>query len=237
MSYPFLNDALQAVKSLAFQRVPLNLVSTYKGVHFIERIQPIKIGVDSITFRAPRLQVCVTLRDPVYLYSRVLPETVRAKPQLLNTSPQELRLSDFSFNGNLWFDRMEQRVQPDRPIEVMLKLHNRIYSATLRDISLHGAGLLLYTGDQPNFDVLVNTPVDLRFDLTPTTSLDLHAKVVCRRRVGSTMMVLGVRIFPSEEQTRWLENYIVRRKLEILNELDELINQEMEPQTAADLYF
>ncbi len=122
MSYPFLNDALQAVKSLAFQRVPLNLVSTYKGVHFIERIQPIKIGVDSITFRAPRLQVCVTLRDPVYLYSRVLPETVRAKPQLLNTSPQELRLSDFSFNGNLWFDRMEQRVQPDRPIEVMLKL-------------------------------------------------------------------------------------------------------------------
>ncbi len=51
------------------------------------------------------------------------------------------------------------------------------------------------------------------------------------------MMVLGVRIFPSEEQTRWLENYIVRRKLEILNELDELINQGMEPQTAADLYF
>ncbi len=237
MSYPFLNDALQAVKSLAFQRVPLNLVSTYKGVHFIERIEPIKIGVDSITFRAPRLQVCMTLRDPVYLYSRVLPETVRAKPQLINSNPQELRLSDFSFNGNLWFDRMEQRVQPDRPVEVMLKLNNRIYSATLRDISLHGAGLLLYIGDQPGFDVLVNTPVDLRFDLTPTTPMDVHGQVVCRRRVGSTMMYLGVRIFPSEEQTRWLENYIVRRKLEILNELDDLINDQLEPQTAADLYF
>lgn len=237
MSYPFQNDALQAVKSLAFQRVPLNLVSTYKGVHFIERIEPLKVGVDSITFRAPRLQVCLTLRDPVYLYSRVLPETVRARPQLINSSPHELRLSDFSFNGNLWFDRMEQRVQPDRSIEVTLRLHNRLYTATLRDFSLRGMGLMLFIGDQPDFDVVVNTPVDLHFDLTPSTPIAFHGQVVCRRRVGATMMYLGLRIFPSEQQTRWLENYIVRRKLEILNELDDLINQQMEPQTAANLYF
>ncbi len=230
-------DALQAVKSLAFQQLPLNLVSNYKGLHFVEKIEPLKVGVDTIIFRAPRLQVCTTLRDPIYLHSRVLPETVRARPQMINCTTMELRLTDFTFNGNLWFDRLEQRVQPERPVATLLAMHRSVYSATLRDISLHGAGLMLYLGDYPDLDILVNTQVDLRFDLTPQTRLSLHGRVICRRRIGAAMLYLGVHIYPSNEQSIWLENYIFRRKMDILGELDQQVHQRMEPQPVKDLYF
>lgn len=237
MINPYPNDALQAVKSLAFQRLPLNLVSNYKGLHFVEKIEPLKVGVDTVVFRAPRLQICTTLRDPVYLHSRVLPETVRARPQIVNCTAMELRLTDFTFNGNLWFDRLEQRVQPERPIPTLLTIQRNVYSATLKDISMHGAGVMLYLGDHPDLEILVNTPLDLRFELTPQTRLSLHGRVVCRRRIGAAMLYLGVRIYPSSEQSLWLENYISRRKMEILGELEQQVYQRMEPQPVKDLYF
>ncbi|MEN4012963.1 MAG: PilZ domain-containing protein [Chloroflexota bacterium] len=237
MMYPYPHDALQAVKSLAFQRLPLNLVGNFKGLHFIEKIEPLKIGVDTVVFRAPRLQVCATLRNPVYLYSRVLPETVRASPQMINCTAMELRLTDFTFNGNLWFDRLEQRVQPERPIPTLLTVHKSVYSATLKDISHHGAGLMLYVGDQPELELLVNTPLDLRLELSPQTRLSLHGRVVCRKRVGTAILYLGVRIYPTQDQARWLENYIARRKANILRELDQQAYQRMEPQQVKDLYF
>ncbi len=51
-------DASQAVKSLAFQSIPVALTSVYKGVLLEEKVAPLKINPDSITYRAPKTQIC-----------------------------------------------------------------------------------------------------------------------------------------------------------------------------------
>lgn len=235
--YTHRDDALQAIKSLAFQRTPLNLFCSFKGVHFSEKIQPLQVGIDHVTFKMPAMNICLILRDPVYLNSRVLPEAVKASPQMMSCTTPELRLSNFSYTGTLWFDRLEQRVQPERPVSVGLSIHKKNYNATLKDISAHGAGLLVYVGENPDLDVLTNTPVDLRFQLTPTTRLSLPGKVICRKRYGRGMLSLGVRIFPTQSQEGWLTTYTNRRRAEILNELQQQLNNTLEPQRVKDLYF
>jgi hypothetical protein len=230
-------DAIQAVKTLAFQQMPVNIVGIYKGMSFSERIQPLRVGLDHVVFRAPCLQVCLTLRDPVYLHSRILPETIRARPHMLNCTSQELRLSEFSYTGSLWYEREEQRVQPEQPVEVELRLGKQPYSTTLKDLSCNGAGLFvdLSTPDDP--DISINTPVELKLQLSPGHYVHLAGSVTQRRKTGRSLMALGVRLHPTPIQKTWLQDYIAQRKLEIFNELEQQISSRLEPQRAESLYF
>jgi len=61
-------DALQAVKSLAFQRIPVAVSSNYKGLFFEEKVAPLKVGPDYIVFKAPKPQICLSLRYQVWLH-------------------------------------------------------------------------------------------------------------------------------------------------------------------------
>ena len=230
-------DALQAVKTLAFQQTPVNIVGTYKGMIFSERIQPLKVGQDYVIFRAPCLQVCLTLRDPVYLYSRMLPETVRARPHLLNCNTHELRLSDFSYTGSLWFERGEQRIQPESPALAELILNGQRYSATLKDLSVHGAGLFIDQTPGNELDVCINTPVELYLNLGPSLQMTIPASISQRRKVGKVLLMVGLRLRPSPTQETWLNSYISDRKIDIYNELEQQIRLRLEPQMASTPFF
>ena len=231
------DDALQAVKSLAFQHTPLGLASCFKGMHFIERVQPVQVGISHVVFRAPSPKVCLILGDTVYLYSRVLPETVRATPQLVGYSAHELRLTDFSYTGTLWHERIEQRVQPEKPVSVDLLMARRFYRASLKDISANGIGLLVNIPVEIQGDIITNTPADFTFQLNALDQFTLHGKIVHRQLIGRSLFDLGLHIFPTPTQKTWLENYISRRKQAILTELERQLAYSLEPQPVKDQYF
>jgi hypothetical protein len=230
-------DALQAVKSLAYQQTPINVAGGYKGMLFNERILPVLVGPDHIVYRTPSLKVCIILRDPVFLYSRVLPETIRATPQLISCTTGEMRLTDFAYTGSLWFDRDNQRVQPEKPMTTDVRINGKSYPASLKDISLHGAGLLVYTQDEEFLNLLSNTTVEFPFPIAGGNSMTVNGKVAHRHSLSPSVLDLGLRIFLTSYQRTWLENFISRRKLEILSELERQITERLEPQRIKDQYF
>jgi len=214
------NDALQAVKSLAFQRIPVAVTSTYKGLFFEEKVAPLKVGPDYVIFRAPKSQICRTLHDKVMLHSQVLPESVRTDLHSIDSTSREITLTNFSYTGAYWRDRHEQRIEPPAPLQAALIIEKNTYRANLNNLSLHGAGLLVYFGDDERRDLALKMRVEVCFQLSAQSDFHILGTIACIRQMDYTLAQVGVRLEPTSNQASWLENYIAKRKIEILNELD-----------------
>lgn len=213
-------NALQAVKSLALQRIPVAVTTTYKGLFLEERVAPLKVGPDYIVFRAPKSEICRALKDKVILHSQVLPETVRTSLQTLDPTTCELTLTNFVFTGASWRDRREQRVEPDAPIKAEIAIQKARYRANLNNLSLHGAGLLVYFGDEPRDDLCRKMPVEISFQLGSQGDFHIPGSIATIRQMEYSLVQIGVQLEPSISQTTWLENYIAKRKISILGELN-----------------
>lgn len=216
-------NALQDVKSLAFQRIPVAVTGTYKGLFFEEKVAALKVGPDAIVFKAPQARVCLTMGDQVWLHSQVLPQSVRAT-RLSNTSNSgELTLTNFAYTGSYWRDRQEQRIEPHIPIRATLTVQEKSYTANLTNLSLHGAGLLVYIGDDAGCGLNPKAAVEVGFVLSEHNDFHILGTVAGCRQVGYSVVQVGLRLQPTSTQVTWLENYIASRKIEILHELDEKV--------------
>lgn len=217
--FEHLRDALPSIKALALQRIPISLTSSYKGLLFDEKVIPLRFGSNHVAFRAPSREVCCTLHDPVILHSRVLPETVRATTEAIDIGMGEVRLTNFEFTGTAWRDRSEQRIQPAKPILSTVKIEKNTYHANIANLSLHGAGLLVFLMEESVPVRLIGLPCDLHFLLDEQTPLSLQSRVITARMMGTSTLSLGLRLFPTATQEIWLENMIAHRKVEIMSEL------------------
>lgn len=224
MLTPF-TDASQAVKSLAFQSIPVAVTSTYKGVLLEEKVAPLKINPDSITFRAPKMQICATMRTPVILHSKLLPESVRAQIQYINPRSGEICLSNFSFTGCYWQDRGEQRVEPADPVYATLTVYTQRYRSNLTNLSLHGAGLMIFLGDNIGSNLIAKSKVDLNFKLSEHNEFTVAGSIASIKFLGYSLAQAGLILYPTANQEIWLEKYITTRKIAILDELDHQVVQ------------
>lgn len=213
-------DAMQAVKSLAFQSIPIAVTSTYKGVFLEEKVVPLKINPDSVTFRTPREQICATIRPPVLIHSKVLPESVRADVQFVNPKAGEICLANFTFTGCYWQDRNEQRIEPGDPVYATLTVQQQRYRANLVNLSMHGTCLMVFLGDSTAKELTPKTNVDVNFKLSEYNEFNITGVVASVKFLGYSLAQVGLRLTPTSMQETWLENYITKRKIEILEELD-----------------
>ena len=212
--------ALQAVKSLAFQCIPIAVTGTYKGMFFEEKVAPLKVGPDFVVFRAPKSPMHQILHDKVILHSHVLPQSVRTDLQSIDALHSEITLTNFSFTGVYWRDRREQRIEPPIPLQAVITIGRQAYRANLNNLSLHGAGLLVYFGDDECRDLMLKKPVEVSFHLGPQPEIRVAGSIASISQMDYTLAQLGIRMEPTSNQEIWLENYIAKRKIEILNELD-----------------
>lgn len=213
-------NAMQAVKSLAFQSIPIAVTSSYKGVFLEEKVAPLKINPDSVTFRTPRDQICATIRPPVLIHSKVLPESVRADVQFVNPKTGEICLSNFIFTGSYWQDRGEQRIEPNDPVYATLTVQQQRYRANLVNLSLHGACLMVFLGDSTAKELAPKANVEVNFKLSENNEFNITGLVASVKFLGYSLAQVGLRLTPTSRQETWLENYVTKRKIEILEELD-----------------
>jgi hypothetical protein len=236
MMFTYPTDALTAMKTLVFQGEPVSLAGTFKGMLFHDKATPLKVASDSVIFRTPGIKVCLTMREHVYVFSPVLPATIRATPQVLSNEAGTLRLFNFAFTGSLWYERCEQRIQPEDPLFVEILLNGVRWPATIQDFSLKGARLWVDLPQEQIFDVVVNAPLTM---IIPAGDKDfyLRAQIANRRITHARTVSIGLRLRPTDEQRAWINALVARRQLEILAELDALINLQMEPQVIQAQYF
>jgi hypothetical protein len=214
-------NALQAVKSLAFQRIPIAVTACHKGLFLEEKVAPLKVGPDFIIFQAPKKPICQVLQNRVILHSQVLPETVRTDLLALDTENSALSLTNFAYTGTYWHDRREQRVEPSVPVKAEITIQDKIFQANLNNLSLHGAGLLVYFGDEDHDSFRPGLPVEVSFQLGTQGDFHISGVIASIRQMDCSLGQMGLQLHPSLSQTSWLENYISERKMEILAELEE----------------
>lgn len=216
-------DAMQDVKSLAFQRIPVAVTSTYKGMFFEDKVAPLEVGPDYIVFKAPKPQICLNLRYQVWLHSHVLPESVRATLQTVHTASREITLTNFAYTGDYWRDRQEQRIEPANPVHAKVNVAKQSFPANLTNLSLHGAGLLVYLGDNTGRNLVPKSPIEVCFTLTEQNKFHILGTVASCRQMGYSVIQVGVHLQPTLNQAAGLDNYITKRKIEILQEIDEKV--------------
>jgi len=214
-----------------------SIASTYKGLILSNPIRVLDILPDRVVFQAPELRLCFTLREKVHLYSHALSEAITARLLELNLILGKISLSDLTFCGHSWKDRLCERIQPQNLICVDFSSQKTTARAQLKDLSTTGMRLFISRAKDRSMCTDHNGPVRLALQLPKDDfKMDLKGKIIYSRQFGN-LVIVGVSILPNKSQEKRLHQYILARKAEILNELESEYHKLFAPPQIQDLYF
>jgi hypothetical protein len=131
-----------------------------------------------------------------------------------------------------------EEVQPRQPIRAVLHNGNLRLAVSLENLSSGGVGLLAYKPAEQGMALQVGSAVKVEFDLPPTrVHFLLAGRVANLHAPAAHLTCVGIEAYPTPQQARVLGQYVAQRKAEILDELDRVFHETMEPRSAKDLYF
>lgn len=214
-----------------------SIASTYKGLILTNPIRVLDILPDCVVFQAPELRLCFTLREKVHLYSHALSEAITARLLELNLILGKISLSDLTFSGHSWKDRLCERIQPQNLICVDFSCQKTTSRAQLKDLSTTGMCLLISRAKDKSICTDRDAPVRLALQLPKDDfKMDLRGKIINSRQLGS-LVIVGVSYVPNKSQEKRLHQYIQARRVEILKELESEFHKILEPPQIQDMYF
>jgi hypothetical protein len=238
VTYRSTQSAVNVLGNLARKKAHLTMSHPFRGMLLTQELLLLSIQADQALVQAGRNWLAANPGELVYLHSSACKEVLAARVLGINIQLGEMALGEFEDTGRPWIERMHERVQPRLPLRVLLQIGDRNLAASLENISLSGAGLLAYKLLERGIELQAGQPIKLDFELPVVhTRLSLPARLVNIQHHGERVSCLGLKTFPNVDQVRLLERYITRRKVEILDELDQSFNEAFEPQSVKELYF
>ena len=222
---------------------PNNIIDTFKkmqqdgqSVHFLNLYQGVPISYDatildieaeSVTFSIDRLQeIAMKLDGNAYIVkNEYLSKHIKADIFYNDFSNNTVTLNNFIYLLNMPAIQREYiRVHPDIVANVYLHSHNNMQtSGRLFDLSMKGLGVV----SQENNNILVGAKVLVSFDLNAAfhqkgATIEVEAEVINIIKYKDSYRYC-MRIFPEKEMIDKITSYILLRKKEILENLqDEL---------------
>jgi hypothetical protein len=231
-------NTVSLLQDLARQNAPLRMSRTFRGMMFTQDLSLVSMGSDRALFKGARSRLAAGLGDRIYLHSPGLSEVISARVLELDVQLGRFLLGEFVQTGRPWGERSQDRVQPRRPIRVMLRCEDRAMPASLENLSLIGVGLLAYKTAERGLELRVSSAVTVDFELPVMRGrISLPGRLVNVIHPGARLACLGVHTYPDMDQARVLERYVTRRKAEIVDELDSAMNAAFEPRSVKELYF
>jgi hypothetical protein len=210
----------------------------YRGMLLTQDLAMIAFCPERVLARVQRSGLVTVPEDPVYLHSPVIEEVLGARVLDTNIRTNQLEMGNFICTGRPWVDRGYERVQPCSPVRAILHVGESSLPVALENISMIGAGLLIYKLAERGIEIRPGQPVRLDFSLSEAgVNLALLGRVVNLLSPGGYITCLGINTYPNVEQAHILENYISQRKVEIRSELDRIFIEAFEPQSVKQLYF
>jgi hypothetical protein len=164
----------------------------------------------------PPGSVCLESQEQTIILSRGLPEAVRARVVSFDLVNGLIKLSDFSYVGSHFGERMIARVQPDDIINIEIEANDEKYSGTLVDVSLSGVG------------VLTNETIFQRGQLLqltlplPEGKVTLPGKVLNTIEAPNQQVRLSVGFTRNAQEIAVVMRYIKDRRIEILKEIEHM---------------
>lgn len=231
-------DALTILGDLYARKAPLRMSHLYRGMLLTQDLSLVAFCPERVLARVQRSGLVAVPEDLVYLHSPVIEEVLGARVLDTDIRANQLELGNFICTERPWVDRGYERVQPCGPVRVILHVGESSLPVSLENISMIGAGLLIYKLAERGVEIRAGQPVRLDFSLPEVgINLALLGRVVYLLSPGGYITCLGINTYPNVEQARLLENYISQRKAQIRSELDLVFIEVFEPQSVKQLYF
>jgi hypothetical protein len=225
------------IERIAACNLAITITSTYKGLILTQPIRVLDILPDRVIFQTPEHRLCFTLKEKVHLYSHVLMEVITAQMLELNMVVGKFTLSDLIFSGKSWKERLCERIQPRDPICLDMAVNNTLVRTHLENLSATGMSVIIYRTEDKGAYINCDALIGLAFQLPrDTMKMEMLGKQISSRQVGN-LVIVGIHLFPSSSQEMRLNQYIMARKAEILDELEWAYQKIFEPRQVQDLYF
>lgn len=164
----------------------------------------------------PPGSVCLESQEQTIVLSRGLPEAVRARVVSFDLVTGILKLSDFSYVGSHFGDRMIARVQPEDPISVELEIDEEKFIGSLVDVSLSGVGVFVPAGSFSRGQLL-----QLTLPL-PEGKVTLPGKILNATETPNQQIRLSIGFTRNAQEIAVVMRYIKDRRIEILNEIEHM---------------
>jgi hypothetical protein len=217
-----LDEILAIFDSHADHKSSLVMTNSYRGIILSQEIKPVAVDKYRAVFQAYDLDICAALEGCVHLHSSLLPKPVKAKVRDLSVRQGMFSLTDFAYIDGDWKDRLHERVQPEEPTYVSLHYRGMIIRASMLDISIRGMGVLVCNSEEQELDFHPNSSVCTDFETSPTFRwAKLGGAIHYQHKLSKSIARLGIRLYPKIEQARQMEKYISKRKVEIMEELNQ----------------
>jgi hypothetical protein len=179
------------------------------------RVETIERDVVVLQVEPPG-SVCLESQEQTIVLSRGLPEAVRARIVFFDLVNGALKLSDFSYVGSHFGDRMIARVQPEDPINVELEINEEKSTGTLVDVSLSGVGVFVAEANFSRGQLLQLT-------LTlPEGKVTLPGKILNATEALNNQTRLSIGFTRNAQEIAVVMRYIKDRRIEILNEIEHM---------------
>jgi hypothetical protein len=223
---------------LARKKAPLTMSHPFRGMLLTQELLLLSIQANQALVQAGHNWLAANPGELVYLHSPACKEVLAARVLGINIQLGEMALGEFEETGRPWVERMYERVQPRQPLRATLQIGDRTLAASVQNLSLGGAGLMAYKLSEHGIELHIGPPLKMDFELPQIRArLSLPSRLVNVQNHGERFSILGLNTFSNVDQARALERYITRRKVEILDELDQSFNDAFEPQSVKELYF
>jgi len=203
-----------------------------------QELQILDIEDGKITIQAPTRRVNSLIGDFVFLHCREFAHTMAGRLVDINVSDGKLKLAEIVYLDTTWKERNDTRVEPKDPIMVDVHSGSVAYRACIENLSLNGAGLLAYKVIERGVPLEPQQRVLLDFELPPDQRrLVIRGVIANLHLLGDSLVRIGVHVLPSVFKKRLLQRYILWRKNEIIEELEETSWAENRYPSVVNLYF
>jgi len=164
----------------------------------------------------PPGSICLESQEQTIVLSRGLPEAVRARVVAFDLVSGELKLSDFSYVGSHFGERMIARVQPEDTINVEIEVEDDKYAGTLVDVSLSGVGVFTMENVFQRGQML-----QLTLPL-PEGKVTLPGKILNATESPNGQNRLSIGFTRNAQEIAVVMRYIKDRRIEILTEIEHM---------------
>ena len=236
MSNQAMASIADVIGTLPIPYPPISLTKHYKGITLNQQGRIVAISPNSVTIQATQRRTFHCLDGMIHLRSGAFPGAISATIHPIDYTEGTFQLSDLSYGD--WQDRRAERVQPKNPIYLTMKFSHKTFRAFMEDICTVGMGILVNSNIDIEGRLRVGGKLLLDFELTPEFPFTrLTGMVVYRQKVGQNLIKFGLHLFPNTAQKIALQNYIIQRHDEILDELEKDSIRMYEPRRVENLYF
>lgn len=195
----------------------LDILNFHKSFPITSKARVERIEGDTVDLKVqPPGSIILEAQEQTIILSRGLPEAVRARIISFDLLSGLLRLSDFSYVGSNFGDRMIARVEPEDTIVIEIESEDHKEQGTLADVSLSGVGVYVTrTSLQRGQVVQLTLPL-------PEGKVTLPGKILNISQTPENQQRLSIGFTRNAQEIAVIMRYIKDRRTEILSEIERM---------------